>query len=292
MEVVIMGCGSTITAVATGGLSEAGNIIGGLTGADEAAAAAERAAATQAGAAQAGIAEQRRQFDAITAMMSPYLEAGTGALEAQRALAGLGGSEAVYEDIRMSPEEIRAKQMEMAGITPEQLAGIQDSIVGRAMKSSLEQKIASQQVDPITGRRLVTPAVTAEEAQRQAISGIQASPQFEALTQQGEEAMLQRASATGGLRGGDIQGALAQFRPQMLSQLIESQYSKLGGMAGQGQSAAGLQGGYGQQTSSNIANLLQQQGAAQAGGQIAAGQAGQQAFQNILGLGGIAAGFF
>lgn len=128
--------------------------------------------------------------------------------------------------------------------------------------------------------------------QAAAIEALKASPQYGAMIQSGEEAMLQRASATGGLRGGDIQGALATFRPQILSQLIESQYGKLGGLSAQGQQAAGLQAGAGTGMSANVANLLAQQGAATAGGQLAAGQQQQQTFQNLLGLGGIAAGIF
>ena len=59
------------------------------------------------------------------------------------------------------------------------------------------------------------------QAQQAAITAIEQSPLFQAQVRQGEEALLQQASATGGLRGGNIQGALAQFRPQMLQQQIE-----------------------------------------------------------------------
>ena len=111
------------------------------------------------------------------------------------------------------------------------------------------------------------------EAQQQAISGIEGSPLFGALVRQGEEGILQSASATGGLRGGNVQGALAQYRPAMLQQLIESQYSKLGGLAGMGQASAAGVGAAGMQTGSNIANLLAQSGQAQAGGALARGQA-------------------
>ncbi len=72
------------------------------------------------------------------------------------------------------------------------------------------------------------------EAQRAAIAQIEQGAGFQAQVQAGEEALLQRASATGGLRGGNIQGALAQFRPQMLQQAIEQQYGRLGGFAGAG----------------------------------------------------------
>jgi hypothetical protein len=75
------------------------------------------------------------------------------------------------------------------------------------------------------------------------------------------------------LRGGNIQGALAQFRPALLSSLIENQYSRLGGMTSLGQQSAVGVGNAGMTTGTNVANLLGQQGAAQAGGQIAQGKA-------------------
>ena len=129
------------------------------------------------------------------------------------------------------------------------------------------------------------------EAQRAAIAQLEGSPQFEALTRQGEEGILQNASATGGLRGGNVQGALAQFRPNMLNQLIESQFSKLGGLTNVGQSSAARTGAAGQQTGTNIARLLEQQGAAQAGGVLAAGSEGQRNFQNLLGVGNVLTSF-
>jgi hypothetical protein len=122
------------------------------------------------------------------------------------------------------------------------------------------------------------------EAERAAIERIRGGETFKALAGQGEEALLQRASATGGLRGGNIQGALAQFRPALLSSLIDQQYGRLGGMtalgqtttqnlAGLGQASAAGTGAAAQTTGANVANLLGQQGAALAGAEIAQGKA-------------------
>lgn len=111
------------------------------------------------------------------------------------------------------------------------------------------------------------------EAERAAIDRIRKGETFGALSRQGEEALLQNASATGGLRGGNVQAALAQFRPQLLSQLIEQQYSRLGGITSMGQSSAAGTGAAGMDTGINIANLLAAQGAAQAGGAIGSGKA-------------------
>jgi len=172
--------------------------------------AAEDAANIQAGAAGQGIAEQRRQFDALQALLKPYTEAGAPALGQQQALLGMG----------------------------------------------------------------------APGAQQQAINAIQNGPQFQALQQQGENAILQNASATGGLRGGNVQGALAQFRPALLSGLIEQQYNRLGGLTSIGQNAAAGVGNAGMTTGANVANLLGQQGAALAGGEL--GQA--KAYGQILNM--------
>lgn len=189
-----------------------GDTIGGITGASQAADASTAAAATQASAAQAGIDEQRRQFDALSELMSPYVTAGTGALTAQQNLIGLGG----------------------------------------------------------------------QDAQSQAIQNLQSGSQFQSMLEQGETSLLQNASATGGLRGGNTQAALAQYSPQLLNQLINQQYSNLGGLTSIGQNAAAGVGNAGIQTGSNVANLLQQQGAATAGGQLAQGQVVGNTFGTIV----------
>lgn len=196
-------------------MSFIGKAIGAITGSNAAAAGAEAAAESQGAAAQAGIAEQRRQFDALQALLSPFVKGGAGAFAAQQNLIGLGGA----------------------------------------------------------------------DAQRAAISQLEQSPQFQALTQQGEQGILANASATGGLRGGNTQGALAQFRPALLAQLIEQQYGRLGGLSQLGQASAAGVGSAGQQTGSNISQLLQQQGAATAGGQLARGQLASQNFGTAATLG-------
>lgn len=115
--------------------------------------------------------------------------------------------------------------------------------------------------------------LTTPEEQAAQIAQVERSPMFQELTRQGEEALLARASATGGLRGGDIQGALAQFRPQMLAQQLEDRYSKLGGFTALGQQSAAGVGTSGMQTGQEVAGLLGQQGAAQAGAALGKAQA-------------------
>jgi len=196
----------------SGIVSGVGKVIGTFTGATQQAEAGKKAAEVQAGAAQEGMSEQRRQFDELIKLMSPYVTAGAGALGQQQAILGLQGA----------------------------------------------------------------------EAQKAAYTGIEQSPEFLAMQQQGENALLQQASATGGLRGGNIQGALAQFRPGLLNQLIQQKYANLGGLTSLGQASAAGQAGAGMQSAGAIADLLAQQGAAQAGGIMAKGGLQRQVFGDLL----------
>jgi hypothetical protein len=136
------------------------------------------------------------------------------------------------------------------------------------------------------GQQMALTGAAGADAQRAALQAIEQGPEFAALARQGESAILQSAAATGGLRGGNVQGALAQFRPQILSGLIEQQYSRLGGLASAGQNAAAGVGTAGMQTGQNISSLLAQQGAARAGSALASGKA----FGDLLGSAGMAIG--
>jgi len=140
------------------------------------------------------------------------------------------------------------------------------------------------------------------DAQRQAIAQIESSPEMQAMVQQGENALLQQASATGGLRGGNVQAALAQFRPQVLSNLLNQQYGRLGGIsatglgvlsdiAQRGQAGAAGVGAAGQASAGNIASLMAQQGQARAGAALAGGQAFGQLAQLPAQLYGMNLGF-
>jgi len=215
----------------------AGAIAGGasLLGASKTSSAASSAANTQAAAQGQAVEEQRRQFDAIQALLKPYIEAGKPDLTQPYIQAGPGALQG------------------MQG-----LAGL---------RGNAEQQAAIEQ--------------------------IKQSAQFQELAKQGEQGILQNASATGGLRGGNVQAALSQFRPALLNQLIESQYGKLAGLTslgstsaqnllGVGQASAAGTAAAGQQSAQNIGNLMVGQGAAQAAGQIGAANAYAQ------GAGGIA----
>ncbi|AUX91232.1 hypothetical protein C3F22_10425 [Acinetobacter sp. ACNIH1] len=123
--------------------------------------------------------------------------------------------------------------------------------------------------------------INGNTAQQAAINNINNSSEMQTYLQQGENAILQNASATGGIRGGNTQAALAQFRPHLLNQLINQRYQNLAGMTALGQNAAAGTGNAGMQTASNISNLYQQSGAAQAGAALAKGQASADMWNGV-----------
>jgi hypothetical protein len=203
---------------------------------NKAASAAKSAANTQAAAQGQAIDEQRRQFDAIRELLSPYVQAGKPDLTQPYIGAGPGALQA------------------MQGLSGLRGAGEQQA----------------------------------------AINQIQQGAQFQELARQGEQGILQNAAATGGLRGGNVQAALSQFRPALLNQLIESQYGKLAGLTTLGstsaenllrlgQASATGTAAAGQQSAQNIGNLMVGQGQAQAAGQIGAANAFAQGASGITG---------
>jgi hypothetical protein len=330
-------------AAGVGVLQAGSSVVGASIGAK----ASKTAAGMQAKSQREALEEQRRQFDAIRELLSPYIQAGQpnltqpyvqagpGAVQAMQALAGLGGEaerqRALYE-LQQSPQfanltninkiakgdideynrqravELKAFQRSadykkvpvvkgqkrkdaqadlVAEFNQQTAAGIRD-IESKAQEQAYTQRQALMR--PILDDQKYTQIGV--ERQRQAIQNIEQGPLFQELARQGEEGMLQNAAATGGLRGGNVQGALAQFRPNLLNQLIEAQYGKLAGLTSLGSgsaqnllstgqaSAAGTAAAQ-QNAAQNIGNLMVGQGAAMAGGQIGAANAFAQ------GLGGV-----
>lgn len=139
---------------------------------------------------------------------------------------------------------------------------------------------------PALEQQMAMAGLRGPEAEQAAIDALAASPQLQALARQGEEAILQQASATGGLRGGNVQAALAQFRPAMLQRLIEQRYEQLGGITDIGRTSAIVQGEGGLQTGTNVSNLLLGKGSAMAGARLAQGQAQSMAFNDLMRIGG------
>lgn len=76
-------------------------------------------------------------------------------------------------------------------------------------------------------------------AQATAVQGLQDSPFFQQQLSDANENLLQTASATGGLRGGNAAGAIGQLSPQLLMQYYQEAMSSYGNLAQLGLGATG-----------------------------------------------------
>lgn len=272
-------------------------------------------------------------------LTQPYIGAGPGAIQQMQRLAGLGGEQARQEALlqaRQTPQFTQLSQITKSNVDEyirnrdQELALFKKSAAYKkptlaegqkgktAIKQAQEDLIAQFQLATDKGvRDLETQGFQQQQAilnpilqdkqyeqmgmeqQRQAIQQIEQGPLFQELARQGEAALLANASATGRRGAEDTQSALARYRPQLLNQLIDQTYARLGGLTNVGQTAAQNLLNIGQssaagtgaaaiQTGGAIGNLLAQQGAARAAGiqGAAAGQAaGVSGFANAIGGG-------
>lgn len=256
---------------------------------------AKKAANAQVQSNDAAIAEQRAAREQLERLLKPYTNAGIPALQGQLDLLGLGGGPATTDwtaYAQANPEVMQAYSR--SGSAFGQVAYDPSTGTYRQMPGngqSLEQfaenyytTTGQQAGHDISQFRSGGDAAARQEA---AVSAIEAQPMFQTLARQGEDAILQNASATGGLRGGNTQGALAQFRPSLLNQFINQQYQRLAGITALGQNSAAGVGAAGLDVAGGIGNIMMDSGAAQAGNALAQGSI----LSNGIGqLGGLIAG--
>lgn len=130
------------------------------------------------------------------------------------------------------------------------------------------------------------------DKQQAAYDNIIKSPAFTTTAKQGENALLANASATGGLRGGNLEAGLVQFRPQLLSQMIQQQYGNLGNLSTLGEAAASGSVAAGTNSTNSISNLLGEGGAIGAGSALATGAAKANMWNGISNGAGLAAAIY
>lgn len=119
------------------------------------------------------------------------------------------------------------------------------------------------------------------DQQAAAIEALRASPFYRSLFSAGNEAILQNAAATGGIRGGNTQGALADFGRDTLAQTIQQQIGNLSGVASLGAGATGNVAGLGANMAQGVAGLFGQQGAARAGTALTKGAINAGMWNNV-----------
>lgn len=155
---------------------------------------------------------------------------------------------------------------------------------------ALQNYIASQAQPEIYRRgsmNMLAGAYGGGEGQQQIIESAMASPLYGALMggqKAGEEAILRSASATGGLRSGNVQGAMYDYNTQLQNQaLLQSYNEQIGGLKG----FAGMR-----DPSESIYQKTVAPAYTRGEGQIAAAnaaqQSNQQGWENLIGIGNLA----
>lgn len=239
-----------------------------------------------------GVGDAIASRDAAKRSQKAYQEAGrvsaaqaalgSQALRASLAptLAALGSGEA-------------AARSELIGAQDRQIGAIAQ---GAAGAGQMLQPIADTGMGAYQSQAALSGAL-GPEAQRLAMSSFQESPEQQYLREQGEQAIMRQASATGGVGGSRVLEALQRQGIGLAAQDFQNRFNRLGMVSQPGLSAVGSIADIGLasardqanvigQTGANLANLAQSIAAARASTQqaqgtglanIAVGQAAQQA---------------
>lgn len=291
------------------------NLVGGMLSSGAQQSAANTAANAQTQSAQLGIQEQQRQFNQIQAMLAPFVQAATGVAPGgvsapgaspSMGVPGAGATGQTYDQIRASllPQytttDYSNPQWSNGEVQTFQGYGqkVDEAGLNAAIQQVMQQQGQSQpgapgssaggasgggQIGGSLGAQMALAGVNGPAAQQAMVDQIKSMPAFQSQLTLGENRILQNAAATGGLRGGNTQAALAYFAPSLLAQQINNQYAMLGGLTSIGQNAAAMVGNAGMTTGQNIAGLYGQQGSAAAGAAIAGGNAQTKLYNSLNG---------
>jgi hypothetical protein len=252
-----------------------GMLLGGglsLLGSSKAAKGAERAAATQAQAQRSG-AEVQAQSQREALEYMKQREALPQHMREQ-ALMRLGG---VYGIPYSPPQQAGVQQPAAAATAAPELSPIMQRfahIPEFRERLGLDDTTGAPASQPYT-----YPTMGSPFGQQDLIQQARTSPLYGAMMggrEAGEEAIMRRAGATGGLRSGNVQEAMYDYNTQLQNQALLQSYN---------QQLQGLQGLAGLPSYAPQIRTLGQgvSGAGQtiAQGQVAAGQAQQQGLQGI-----------
>lgn len=263
----------SVAAAAGGGLGFLGSLLGGIFGGNARLDGARKAAESLDKYGKQAVGQLQNDYYKFQNLFQPYQQAGFQGLGSLMDLLGLGGGVEYIDGAK--PYEPATKKsgdyeemmkikglLEGKGPGAAQAAyaylnngavfdqtGVDAQKTLEQTKKQLEEKLRETRGSgPINyGERVKnlqnyyeqnTRTITPEEAQKSAIDQIQNDPLFQEQLRMGEEALLRNASATGGLRGGNLQRSLAQFAPGMLNQAVQQRLQQLSNLTGLGMNAS------------------------------------------------------
>jgi hypothetical protein len=275
-----------------GFLGVIGSVAGGLLQSN----AANKAAGQQAASAREDLEFQKETRDLVFDRLDPFYQPGVAAQNALAFEMGLGERPMVGG----TPLAIKTFQTTTPGTpggvgSPYQQAGA-GSIPGRESGdwSRPPQQTAATGPTTTTGYKIGGKTfATLEEAQAYAnanktgataYGGFQQTPGYQFQLEQGQGSVNALAGARGGLNSGATLQALSQFNQGLANQEYGNYLSRLMGMAGSGQNAAGGMASAAQNTASGVSNALSGIGNAQSAGTIGAANGIANGINNGIGM--------
>lgn len=140
------------------------------------------------------------------------------------------------------------------------------------------------------GQQQALLGLSGEDEQAQAFQAFNASPGQKFLRDRVQRNLVRNASAIGGLGGGNVRSALVEQGAGFAQQDFQNQFGRLGQLAGQGQAATTNLGQFGAQKATSVGNLGIAGSQARASGILGKAQAESQFINQLIQLGGQAAG--
>jgi hypothetical protein len=289
---LIAGIGSLFSGgAATGGLvAGLGSVAGSLIGGD----AATSAAQTQANAANQAAQIQQNEFNSVQQLEQPYVQSGNSALSLLNYGLGTGPAPngggaapdfAAY--VQNNPDLLAGFQKDQADNNPNSW-GNTEAAWGQKQWDLYGQN-ENRGFTPTTGQAAPSSTAAGGITSGSLIApfnpaNLSQTPGYQFQLQQGEQAVTDQATATGGVGGGNTLKALMNYGQELASTTYQQQFNdylaqqqqQLGALqtaAGSGQNAAAGLASAGQTSANNVGNLLTSGAAATAGGQVGAANA-------------------
>lgn len=269
------------------------SLIGGIIGGGAAAKASKKAAQLQFDATKLGIDESGRQFDQTRTDFAPYQALGSAAAPHLANLLGIGGSS--YDAASAGPNWGAYLSQ-----NPDVAAGYNGVDHSKFATPTDYAKWHYANYGQTEGRSPGTsaptgPNVSAADAQASEIAALKGGPLYQQLYNTGVDTLLQTASATGGLRGGNTQHSLPNFAADTLNSVIAQQLANYSGAVGIGSGASGAVGNFGANAVAQQNQLRNQGAGAQAQSALYRSGIAAQNWQNAgsgldLGLGSLFGG--
>lgn len=137
--------------------------------------------------------------------------------------------------------------------------------------------------DGITGFRGLV-GLDGMEAQQAQIDALRQSPLYQSLFNNGRDTILASASATGGLRGGNVQDGLSRFGADTLSSVIQQQLGNYASTIGIGMGSDQAIGNFGAMATESMNNSRNMGAGARAQGALYRGGINAQNWKNAGGF--------